>query len=299
MTFPTVLDSTTLSHFRACPRKFQLESLEHWKHKTPNVHLHAGKAFAEGLEMARRAFYEKGLSVSDSEAIGFGALAEAYGSFETLEGSNKSLDRMLGALEYYFSTFPLSTDHITPHKFPAGTSGIEYSFLEPLERLHPDSREPLLYSGRFDMIADFRGGLWGYDDKTASQLGAQWIKSFDLRSQFSAYCWGARKGGIPLNGFIVRGISILKTSYGNAEAITYRPGWMIDRWEKQLYKDIDRMIAMYKEGEWDYNLDESCNGYGGCIFRPICLANNPEAWLKVSFEKRIWDPVLRIETVVE
>ena len=42
--FPTVLDSTIMAAFRSCPRKAELEFIQHWKPQTPSVHLHAGAA---------------------------------------------------------------------------------------------------------------------------------------------------------------------------------------------------------------------------------------------------------------
>jgi hypothetical protein len=299
--FPAVIDSTLLSHFRACPRQAQLESFEHWKPRTRSVHLHAGAAYARGLEVTRLAFYSEGLPEQEAIARGLGALMEAYGAFECPSDSAKSLERMCGAFEFYFSNYPLATDTAIPATLPGGRRGIEFSFAEPIGLAHPVSGDPLLYSGRFDMIVDFAGQRFGEDDKTASQLGPSWSKQWDLRSQFTAYTWGARQASIHLDGFLVRGVSILKTKYDTQQAITYRPAWQVDRWYEQMLRDVSRMIQMWESDAWDYNLDESCNSYGGCSFRKICLSE-PErelVWLRQDFERRAWDPVTRVETVLE
>ena len=299
--FPSVIDSTLMSHFRACPRSCELESFHHWKSKSRSVHLHAGAAYARGLEVAREAFYADGKPADEAIALGLGALAKAYGSFECPPDSPKSLERMLGAFEFYFSHYPLETDALVPHRMPGGKLGIEFSFAEPLEINHPETGEPLIYCGRFDMIGDYAGQVFGEDDKTASQLGPSWAKQWDLRSQFTAYTWGARRAGIPMDGFVVRGVSILKTKYDTQQAITYRPTWMIDRWLEQTNLDLERMIQMWDEGRFDYNLDESCNGYGGCQFRRVCLSEPERAmtWLRQDFEQRAWDPITRTETLLE
>lgn len=116
-----------------------------------------------------------------------------------------------------------------------------------------------------------------------------------MRSQFTGYAWAARQSGLPIAGIIVRGISILKTKYDHAQVITYRQPWMIDRWEKQVLRDLTRMEQMWEEGYFDYNLDESCNGYSGCLFRRVCLSNNPEVWLENDYERRVWDPLAHEE----
>lgn len=299
--FPAVIDSSMMSHFRACPRSAFLESFEHWKIKGRSVHLHAGAAYARALEVTREAFYGRNDPADDAIGQGLKALIEAYGDFQCPPDSAKSLERMLGAFQYHFDQYPLATDSMKPSRLAGGQLGVEFSFAEPIDLAHPETGEPLLYCGRFDMIVDYAGGLYGFDDKTTSQLGASWSKQWDLRSQFTAYTWGARQAQIELTGFIVRGISILKTKYETQQAITYRPTWQVERWYEQMLRDVARMIEMWESGYWDFNLDESCNSYGGCQFRKVCMSEpaRQDGWLKQDFERRRWDPVTREETLLE
>jgi hypothetical protein len=297
--FPTVLDSTIMAAFRSCPRKAELEFIQHWKPQTPSVHLHAGAAYASGMEAARVAYYLNGHSPEDSIALGIQALLTHYGAFECPEDSPKSASRMAGALEFYFSHYRLGEDQAIPLSLPGGKSGIEFNFLEPIDLIHPETGDPLLYSGRMDMMCSYENMNLGEDDKTASQLGASWPRQWDLRSQFTGYVWGAGRAGIKLDGFLVRGVSILKTKYDTLQAITYRPTWQIDRWYEQLLRDGKRMIAAWEEGYYDYNLDHACAEYGGCGFRSICQMRDPTALLSQQFERRRWDPVARTETLLE
>jgi hypothetical protein len=296
--FPTVLDSTILAAFRSCPRKAYLEFMEHWKLLNQSVHLHAGAAYAAGLEAARTAYYVGGHDAEQSVAMGLQRLLAAYGDFQCPADSAKSLERTAGALEFYFANYPLGEDKATPMELPGGKRGIEFSFLEPLDIKHPETGDPILYSGRMDMMVDYEGMHLGEDDKTASQLGASWPRQWDLRSQFTGYVWGASKAAIKLDGFLVRGVSILKTKYDTLQAITYRPDWMIERWYTQLLRDAKRMIAAWEEGYYDYNLDHACAEYGGCPFRGVCQMREPEMLLAQQFERRKWDPVARTETVL-
>jgi hypothetical protein len=181
---------------------------------------------------------------------------------------------------------------------PSGQRAIEFSFAEPIDASHPETGDPLIYCGRMDQICEFAGGYFGFDDKTTSQLGASWPKQWDLRSQFTGYVWGAAKMGFHLNGFLVRGVSILKTKYDAMEAITYRPQWQVDRWYVQLLKDVAAMKRMWEADSWDFNLDESCTAYGGCGFRQVCQVQDPQPWLESSFERREWMPLVRQERLV-
>ena len=296
--FPTVIDSTLMAGFKSCPRKAELEMFQHWKPNNQSIHLHAGAAYATGIEAGRIAYYINGQSEEDSIAAAIGACLTAYGTFECPPESAKSAERTAGALEFYFSQYRLGIDKAIPMTLPGGKSGIEFNFLEPLEYAHPETGDPLLYSGRMDMMCEYEGMKLGEDDKTASQLGASWPRQWDLRSQFTGYVWGAARAGIKLDGFLVRGVSILKTKYDTLQAITYRPQWMLDRWYDQLHRDIKRMMEAWESGHFDYNLDHACAEYGGCPFRGVCQMRDPAALLRQQFERRRWDPVARTETLL-
>lgn len=293
--FPKVIDSTIIAAFKACPRKCELEYVQHWRPKTPSVHLHAGGAYARGLEIARKAYYEDKKDLETAIALGLQALLEFYGDFECPPDSAKSAERTAGAFEYYMTQYPMDRDQAVPATLPSGRRGIEFSFAEPLEVLHPETGDPLIYCGRMDMVCEYAGGLFGLDDKTTSSLGASWSKQWDLRSQFTGYTWGAQKAGLPLQGFLVRGVSILKTKYDTQQAITYRPAWQLERWHSQLLRDLRRMIACWESGLWDFNLDHACTDFGSCTFRQICLSVDPQPWLDAGFEKRAWNPLTRTE----
>jgi hypothetical protein len=299
--FPSVWDSSMLSTLKSCQRKCQLEYVEHWRPQAPNVHLHAGKAFASGLEAARLAFYVEGKPVGDSVALGLAALMHHYGDFECPSDSAKSLERMAGALEYYFDQYPLDSLDYQPIQLPGGKHGIEINFVEPLSVLHPISQEPLLYCGRLDLACHFAGGVFIEDDKTTSSLGASWSKQWDLRSQFTGYCWGLEKvAGVKPSGVLVRGVSILKTKYETQQAVSYRPQWLVDEWLKTTEYELRRAIASWQEfgdSPWIKNFDHACGDWAGCIFKNVCASDNPQPWLEGYFEKRAWNPLTREEEV--
>ena len=296
--FPSVVDSTIIDSFRSCPQKAFREYVQHWKSRGSNVHLHAGGAYASGIEAARKAFYVEGLSVGESERIGLDTLGTAYGDFEPPSGSAKTRERMMGALDYYFSQYPMETDMAKPATV-GGHTGIEFPFLEPLPVLHPVTGDPIMFSGRADALMEFAGGLYLEDDKTTSSLGTSWAKQWEMRGQFSGYSWAARELGLPIRGVLIRGVSILKTKYETMQVISYRSQYEIDRWYDQTCRDLERMVAAWHAGYWDWNLGESCNSYGGCKFVDACKSDQPDSWITNQFEQRVWDPLNREELSLE
>jgi hypothetical protein len=169
----------------------------------------------------------------------------------------------------------------------------------PPPLLHPETGEPIIYAGRADMVATYAGAVTIYDDKTTSSIGATWADQWDMRGQFSGYCWAAQELGIPVTQVLVRGIAILKTKFSHAEALSYREEWRINRWRLQVVRDTHRAIEMWKSGQWDTNEAESCSSYGGCMFKQPCMAQDPTPWLEANFVRRKWDPVSRTETLLE
>lgn len=297
--FPHTWDSTMLASFRSCPQKFFRSYVQHWKPKSESVHLVAGGAFAKGIEVARKAFFEDSQPREQAEGLGLAALIQAYGDFQCPPESAKSLERTAGALEYYFSQYPLGADGMTPLTFPDGRSAIEFSFAEPLGIPHPVTGDPILYTGRCDMIAKFAGGNYAVDEKTTSSLGASWTKQWEMRAQFTGYQWAASRAGLNVQGTIVRGVSILKTKYDTLQHPTYRSPYEVERWLTQTERDIQRAIRMWEEGYWDYALDHACAEYGGCNMTSVCKSPDPETWLSMYFEPRVWDPLARKEMSVQ
>jgi hypothetical protein len=324
--FPDIIDASMLSTYKSCARKFYLTYLEHLKAKEPNVHLHAGKAFASGIEAARRAFYE-GLyrvwnpeakewenkilepgNAENSVAQGVMTLMREYGDFSCPPESAKSLERMCGALEFYYTSYPLEHDSAVPIEMPGGKRGIEFSFALPLPIKNPDTGDPILYCGRMDAITSFASGVFVTDEKTATSLGPSWARQWDLRSQFTGYCWATREHGIRCDGVLVRGISILKTKYDTQQAVSYRPDWQIDRWYANMLTVVQRLVDEYialcesktlSETLFEHNLDDACTSYGNCAFYDACRSEDATSWLVTNFARKRWNPLLRTETAIE
>jgi len=292
--FPAVLDATLLSSMR-CPRKFYLAHVCRYTpaHESKSIHLVAGGAYAKGLEIARLA-YMRGESPDRCLELGTEALMKEYGDTECPEGESKTLDRMIGALEYYFSEYPLDDD---PARISiiAGVPAVEWRFALPLPFTHPDTGEPLLYTGRTDMICDFAGGRYAEDDKTTKQLGSRWSAQWELRSQFLGYAWAGRELGLGLQGALIRGVSILKTKYETAQAIVNTPDWKIDEWIGHRDHLIQNALDFYKSGYWEPALDDACNEYGGCTFKSVCgiPPDRRVHWLNTNYEESTWNPLSR------
>lgn len=259
-----------------------------------NIHLHAGGCFAKGLEVARKSFYEAGLDADHSIWLGMQAVIKAWGNEDLHEEEKKGLGRVLGGLDYYLTeAFPLATDYMLPYELEPGKRAIECNFGLPVGVNHPVTGNPILYAGRFDMLAIHRDQqvLFVEDDKTTSSLGAQWSSRWTLRSQFTGYVWGAQQFGLPVAGAIVRGISFLTNHYERAESIQMRAQWQVDQWYETVCEDLREMIRSWERDTYALNLDDSCAAYGGCPYLALCTTPNPEPFVPVYYDEHKWNPL--------
>ncbi len=298
--FPQVIDSSMLGSYKSCSRQFYYQYLRHLRSTEQSIHLVAGGALADGLEKVRTAIWgpEKH---SFEHAIHLGRVAaiKAKGEYEPPEGHNKNLANVLLAIEEYFLHHGTHTDHIQPfmRRDSQGVErpAVEFSFAMPTGIPHPETGEDILYVGRFDMFGERTIGgsknLFVVDEKTTTSLGPQWAKNWDLRSQFTGYCWAAQEYGYPVSGAIVRGISFLKSDFGFADVITYRKAFEINQWKAATRKYILRLIEDWQRLDFEHQLDSACTSYGGCPYQMLCKTPNPERFIPANYVVSEWKPM--------
>lgn len=312
---PQHIDSTMMSCFRSCPRKFFLEFCFGLRPPGVSIDLHAGGCFATAIETVYREVWLNNRSLEDALLRAHAAFWLAWGDFQIPEYkvTAKTGDRMWEAVEYYFSKFPPRTDHIQPYFASDGRPTFEYSFAIPLEPTydghsddemingfdsgcfpkHP-SGEPFLYSGRVDMLGRMGAQTVVRDEKTLGRsFGSDWAQLWNLRGQFIGYTWAMQSLGIECETVVARGVSILKTQLDIQEAVKTYSRFIIDRWHDQLRRDLWRLRRAWDEQYFDFNLGETCTSYGKpCIFHNSCESATPEMWFS-DFEVRRWNPLTR------
>ncbi len=312
---PQYIDSTMVSCFRSCPQKFYKEFVLGLRPASVSIDLHAGGAFAAGLETVYREVFLNKAPQHIAMARGLAAYLNYWGDFVIPEFKEtpKTKDRVWEAIEEYTKQWPPATDHVQPY-IVDGTPAFEFTFGIPLEPtlphdsngkyyhyetrqelesqafpLHP-SGDPFIYSGRFDMLGSWSNKPVVRDEKTTTSIGAKWAEKWDLRSQFLGYCWACQQSGLAVDTVIVRGVGILKTKFTLVEAIKVFADWELARWHEQLRRDLWRLRRAWDEGYFDFNLAESCEAYGGCAFHDVCKSPHPERW-ESQYVVRRWNPL--------
>ena len=309
LSLPTYIDSSMLSTWRACKRKFFWSHVNSLYPTGKSVHLIAGGAFAAGMEAARRlAFSNLGGSRPTHDDLleaAFAAFLREWGDYEAPEDSPKSFWNTFQALAWYLEQHPPETDVVQPLMRPDGTPAVEYTFAIPLEEgpLHPETKEPFFFVGRFDLLGSWQGLPVVQDEKTTSGIGFAWMNQWDLRGQFMGYCWACQQSGYPdVRTAIVRGIAILKGEYKDALVPVSFGQYLIDRWYQMLLYDLHQIVDEYswqtatdsypKRQLWPYNFADACASYGGCAFLTLCKAKDPEPFFS-NYIRHRWNPLAK------
>lgn len=309
--FPKILDNTICTSYAKCPRQMFYNHMMHLQTPGPQVHLDAGKVYAKALETARLAYYlPSSETYLDSEASimrGFRAAIKSWGYNrhvdEVFAKTKKEFHRTMELYLGYFARFGFKTDHIRPHILN-GQPAVEKSFTLELDIKNPDTGDPILYHGRWDMLVDYQNALFTYDDKTCSQLGVTWASQWEMRTQFTGYIYGAKHYGLDVVGAITRGACFYVDRVDYQESISRRARWQLDQWWEDLHQLVYDMVQRYQMMKNTPHtklvelhkimpatgmFNEACKQYAGCNYTNLCKSQRPGVWLR-DYTTRVWDP---------
>lgn len=291
--FPHLVDSTIRKEWDACQRKCYTAHFCHIHPKEESVHLVFGGALARSVEVFRVKFYSEEMTVEQSLAYAIQALLLDWGDYEPPEReTKKTLIRCIDTVLSFFEHYNAHTDVYKPVILSETGAAVEWTFALPIPGcFHPVTGKPILYAGRFDMLAQSRkGAKFINDEKTTSSLGRQWSNQWQMASQFTGYYWAAQQFGHKIRGAVVRGIGIMANSTDHVIVLETRSQFEIDRWLVQLQHNVHEMINAWNTNYYNYALDNACNSYGGCPYMPLCTAKVPEKEYD-RYKIRVWNPL--------
>lgn len=293
---PIFIDSTMLTCFRACPRKFYYEFVLGLRPARTSIHLHAGGAIASAIERVRIGVFNEKLPLPRALARAYKDFALFWGDFQAPEDSNKTFFNCFRSVVSYFEFWSPATDAIQPFDFGDGGT-FEFSFALPTRILHP-SGQPFIFSGRADMLGKYLGKPVVVDEKTSKSQSSSFAFKWGMRGQFLGYLHAIRETlGIKVDTAVVRGTALLKTEIKHQQAIQTYQDFLVERWKEELDRTLLAIRDCWEKEYWPYNFGDSCEAYGECPFKTVCTARDQEVWFN-DYVVRRWNPLLRnpIET---
>jgi hypothetical protein len=267
--FPKAIDNTMLSDYKSCSQKFAYRHIFGRNTVLESIHLSFGSAYADGCEAARLAFWGQNHTPEESISIGVRKILSHSYPGDLDEFEKKSLFRCVHAMVSMFEKYGFADDPLQPVMLPSGPA-LEFSFAIPFPIPHPETGDPLLYTGRYDMWGTFSDYEVLMDDKSASRGGDQWDKKWDLRAQFLGYLWGHRQYRKSIKSVLIRSPILLQNELKLLQTLKHYDEYLIEDWYHSTLYFINKMIEDWKHKLFHRVYDDSCTSYFGCDYRQVC-----------------------------
>lgn len=285
-------DSTSLTVFKECARKYYYQIVMGYASRESSVHLTFGIFMHEGLE-----FYHHCRTAYDHEQSVRLVVKEMLFRTKDFKSDDKYKNRynLIKALVWYMDE--KANDPAKTIILNNGKPAVELSF-----RFEIPGAPEFLYCGHMDRIAEFMGKVYVFDVKTTKrQLYSEYFDGYNPHNQMTGYTLGGKVTfSQPVEGVVIDAVQLgvgdpTKPDVGFARMVrgfSLRHQDQLDEWLEQTAYYVKLAASYAKANFWPLN-ESSCDKFFGCQFRSICSKppKQREVWLKADFTRRLWDPL--------
>lgn len=297
-------DSTSLSTFVTCPRKYLYSILQGWTAELRSVHLEFGGHYASALEHYHK-HRAAGVSYDDAVRLVVREVMVATWEYERDEEgeavpgtgqpvdwlhNTKTRDTLVRSIVWYLEQFkndPMSTVILSD-----GRPAVEYSFSFSLD-------ETYTYCGHIDRLVHYGEDkdIYVQDQKTSgSTITPRYFDSYTPDIQMTGYTLaGQIIFDLPVKGVVVDAAQIAVGFTKFERGFVARSTAALEEFREEALHYIGEARRCHESGYYPMRRS-SCGNYGGCEFRKVCALApklRPMA-LEGGFKKRKrWDPLER------
>lgn len=302
--FQYAWDSTSLSTFITCPRKYYLSMLQGWTSEQRSVHLifgghyataleHFHKHRAAGIEYAdavRMVVREAMLNTWTHDLDAEGKPIPGTGAPQDWLHASKTRDTLIRSIVWYLEHF--KDDPMQTVILSNGRAAVEYSFSVDLDGEY-------VYCGHIDRLVTYgdNSDIYVQDQKTTSaQITPKFFEGYSPDYQMTGYTWaGQIIFNMPVKGVVIDAayIAVGFTAFGR-QPIS-RSAKQLEEFRHEVLHYINIAKQCHESGYYPMNRT-ACGNYGGCEFKRICSAvpGVRQNLLEGSYKKRDrWDPLKR------
>lgn len=289
-----VIDSTKLTEFCRCERRFFYKYVLNWVPDMPNLHLEFGIAW----HLAKEHLLRTG-DFSEDNVI------EAFSLFN----------------EHYRLFFPETEDELREPKTPVRALEALRSYAEECRRnlrykvlltevagvVPMTSNHDMVF--KIDAVVEQDGGLWVVDHKTTSRLSSSWIDAWNLSLQIGTYVHALRYYNPDNNvlGAIIEATVFRKNDHEHVRIPIRKSEASMNQW----YWNVSQRLALL---EWNFDSlkdctesdeiltafpqnYEYCNYYSKCPYFDFCTSwGNPLGHqVPIGFKCEEWNPLESIK----
>ncbi len=292
--FQYAWDSTSLSSFATCPRKYYYSMLQGWTSVNKSVHLIFGGHYASALEhfhkhRAADVTYEDAVRLVVREVLENTWDREKMVPQDWMHAS-KTRDTLVRSIVWYLEQF--KNDPMQTVILSDGKAAVEYSFSVNLS-------EDYVYCGHIDRLVTYgdASDVYVQDQKTSgAQITPRYFQGYSPDYQMTGYTWaGQIIFSTPVKGVVIDAayVAVGFTAFGR-QPVT-RSEKQLEEFRTEALYYINSAKRCHEENYYPMNRT-ACGNYGGCEFRQICSAvpGVRSNLLEGEFKKRDrWDPLQR------
>ena len=165
---------------------------------------------------------------------------------------------------------------------------IKFLYTETPFALHLPNN--VILCGRMDGIVEWRDGVYVFERKTTSKLGATFFEKFELNYQIDGYCLGCMELVGACNGAIMDIARVCKPA-PKMDVDFVRD--IVSRTKDELVlakKNIVEIAYDMQNGPLYQNKDSCMLYYRKCQYHDLCMSGCDERVIKAQYDVAIWDP---------
>jgi PD-(D/E)XK nuclease superfamily len=287
-------DSTSLTAFATCPRKYFYSNLQGWTSELRSVHLIFGGHYATALEHFHK-HRAAGFSHEDAQRMVVRETLEATwdreaGKPQDWLHASKTRDTLIRSIVWYLENY--KDDPMKTVILSNGKPAVEYSFSVPLN-------DEYVYCGHIDRLVEYgdANDIYVQDQKTSgAQITKHFFDKFSPDYQMTGYTWsGQIIFNMPVKGVVVDAayIAVGFTDFGRGYVGRNMP--QLEEFREEVLHYIGLAKHCHETGYYPMNRT-ACGNFGGCEFQKVCssVPGVRKNLLEGGFKKRDrWDPLRR------
>lgn len=292
--FQYAWDSTSITSFATCPRKYYYSMLQGWTSIHKSVHLIFGGHYASALEHFHK-HIAAGITFDDAQRLVVKEVLENTWDRENMVPqdwmhASKTRDTLVRSIVWYLEHF--KNDPMKTVILSDGKAAVEYSF-------SVDLNEDYVYCGHIDRLVTYGDAddIYVQDQKTSgAQITPRYFEGYSPDYQMTGYTWaGQIIFSMPVKGVVIDAayIAVGFTAFGR-QPVT-RSDKQLEEFRHEVLHYIASAKRCHEAGYYPMNRT-ACGNYGGCEFRRICGAvpGIRDNLLEGQFKRKDrWDPLSR------
>lgn len=288
------MDSSSLTEFKVCPRKYYFSIVLGRQPSAESVHLTFGILLHKAIETYHKLRPTQPHYTAMKEAVRWAMTATWDHKLNKPWDSDdryKNRFTLIRTLVWYLDNY--EHDNVATATQRDGRVAVELPFSFD-SGFTASTGEDFVLCGTLDRIVSFNDRFYVMDVKTTkSTVGPYYFKKYSPDNQVSIYSIaGAMIFGQPIEGLIIDAcqVSIEKSVF--ERGFIDRTAYQRDDWQRDLGWWLMQLNNCAETDVWPKN-DSACDRYGGCPFRPVCAQPNAAAearMLEGAYRDRMWDP---------